>query len=210
MREQNGRIFWGFHAPLSSLAGAGLLVLASSRLAFAIVCAGALIWVYGFTSLVYFSSRKIMPQKGKSVILLFLSSFVCGIYILCLFLINPLTIMGTCFFLFLVPPCCTGSGLFRRRGFPDLGEAVFRFFFESLVLGGLIIAVSLIREPLGLGSLSFPGGVQGMVEISGDEHEGFFPARIFAASGGGLLILGYGIALFRYFRSLHYSTEENQ
>jgi hypothetical protein len=209
MNQQNGHIFWGSHAPLSSLLGAGLLILASSRLAFAIVCAGALLWVYGFTSLVYVSSQKIMPQRGKPVILLFLSSLVCGIYILCIFLINPLTIMGTSFFLFLVPPCCVGSGLFRRPGSLDVGvcrtsvkpqeihkrsmlpgEAVSRSLSDSLVLGVLIIAMSLIREPLGLGSVSFPGGVQGIVEISGGPQEGFFPVRIFAVSGGGLLILG--------------------
>jgi hypothetical protein len=183
--------------------------MASSRLAFAIVCAGALIWVYGFTSLIYFSSQKFMPQRGKSVILLFLSGFVCSLYILCIFLINPLTLMGTSFFLFLVPPCCIGSKLFQRLGSLDLGEAFSRSLFESLVLGGLIIALSLIREPLGIGSISFPGGVQGMVEISGGEYDGFLPIRIFAVSGGGLLILGYGVFLFRYFRGFHTGMEES-
>jgi hypothetical protein len=184
--------------------------MASSRLAFAIICAGALIWVYGFTSLVYCSSQKIMPQKGKSVILLFLSALVCSLYMLCLFLINPLLVMGTCFFLFLVPPCCIGSGVFTRLESLTPGEAFSRALLESLVPGGLAIAMSLIREPLGLGSISFPGGAQGIVEISGGEYEGFFPVRIFAASGGGLLILGYGVSLFRYFRSFHTNTEEDQ
>jgi hypothetical protein len=210
VNQQNRRIFWGSHAPLSSLAGAGLIIMASSRLAFAVICAGALIWVYGFTSLVYFSSQKIMPQKGKPVILLFLSALVCSIYMLCLFLINPLLIMGTCFFLFLVPPCCIGSGVFQRLESLAPGEAFSRALLESLVPGGLTVAMSLIREPLGLGSISFPGGAQGIVEISGGDYEGFFPVRIFAASGGGLLILGYGVSLFRYFRGFHAGTEENQ
>jgi hypothetical protein len=187
--------------------GAGLIIMASSRLAFAIICTGALIWVYGFTSLIYFAAQKIMPQRGKFLILLFLSSLICSLYILCVFFINPLTIMGTSFFLFLVPPCCIGSNLFRRLGSLDLGEAFSRSFCEGLVLGGLVIAFSLIREPLGLGSVSFPGGVQGIVEISGGEYEGFFPVRIFAVSGGGLLILGYGVFLFKYFRSFHTNTE---
>jgi hypothetical protein len=184
--------------------------MASSRLAFAFVCAGALLWVYGFTALVYFSSKKIMPQRGKPVILLFLSSLVCGIYVLCLFFINPLLIIGTSFFLFLVPPCCMGSGVFKRLESLDPAEAFSRSLLESLVLGGLIIALSLIREPLGMGSISFPGGAQGIVEISGSGSGGFFPVRIFAVSGGGLLIFGYGIALFRYFRGFHAGTEEHQ
>jgi hypothetical protein len=210
VNQQNRHVFWGSHAPLSSLAGAGLIVMASSRLAFAIICAGALIWVYGLTSLVYFSSQKIMPQRGKPVILLFLSGLVCSIYILCLFLLNPLLIMGTSFFLFLVPPCCIGSGVFTRLESLDPAKAFFRALLESLVPGGLAIALSLVREPLGLGSISFPGGVQGIVEISGGGYEGFFPVRVFAASGGGLLLLGYGVALFRYFRGSHTNMEEDQ
>jgi hypothetical protein len=209
-QQNRSHIFWGSQAPLSSLAGAGLIILASSRLAFAFVCAGALLWVYGFTSLVYFSSKKIMPQRGKSVVLLFLSSLVCGIYVLCLFFINPLLVMGTCFFLFLVPPCCMGSGVFKRLESLDPAEAFSRSLLESLVPGGLIIALSLIREPLGMGSISFPGGIQGILEISGDEYEGFFPVRIFAVSGGGLLILGYGVSLFRYFRGFHAGGEESK
>jgi hypothetical protein len=184
-------------------------MLASSRLAFALVCAGALLWVYGFTSLVYFSSKKIMPRRGKPVILLFLSSLVCGIYVLCLFLINPLLVMGTCFFLFLVPPCCMGSGIFKRLESLDPAEAFSRSLLESMVPGGLIIALSLIREPLGMGSISFPGGIRGIVEISGGEYGGGFPVRIFAVSGGGLLLFGYGVALFRYFRA-HAGTEESK
>jgi hypothetical protein len=210
MNYRNRHLFWGSQAPLSSLAGAGLIILASSRLAFGIICAGALIWVYGFTSLIYFSSQKIMPQRGKPVILLFLSAFVCGIYILCMSFVNPLMIMGTCFFLFLVPPCCMGSGIFKRLDGLTTAEAFSRSLLEALVLGGIIIAMSLIREPLGMGSISFPGGVQGIVEFSGGEYEGFFPVRIFAVSAGGLLILGYGVSLFRYFRGFHTTREEDQ
>jgi hypothetical protein len=184
--------------------------MASSRLAFAIICAGALLWVYGFTSLVYFSSRKILPRRGTSVVLLFLSSLMCSLYVLCLSLMNPLSIMGTSFFLFLIPPCCIGSGIFKRLDTLETAGACSRALLESAALGGLLIAVSLLREPLGMGSVSFPGGVEGMVEISGGGHEGFFPIRIFAVSAGGLLILGYAVALFRYFRAFHGGTEENR
>jgi hypothetical protein len=184
--------------------------MASSRLAFAIICAGALLWVHGLSSLVYFSSQKIMPQRGKSVIILFLSALVCSIYVFCLSLINPLLMMDACFFLILIPPCCMGSGLFKRLESLALGEAFSHSLLESLVLGGLIIAIALIREPLGMGSVSFPGGVGGIVEIPGGESEGGFAIRIFAVSGGGLLILGYGVSLFRYFRAFHTRAEENE
>jgi hypothetical protein len=201
-------VFWGSHSPFSTLIGGGLVILASTRLAFAIICAGALLWVYGLTALVYFSGQRLMPKKGKPVILLFLSSLICSIYILLIGFLNPLLIMGTGFFLILVPPCCIGAGLFERLKSMDLGEAVSRSLLEGVVLGGMIIAVALVREPLGLGSVSFPGGAQGLVEIFGGEGESFFPIRVFSVSAGGFFILGYGVALFRYFRGVYTNIED--
>jgi hypothetical protein len=202
MNQHQSHIFWGSHAPLSTLCGGCLIILASSRLAFAIICVGALLWVYGITSLIYFSGQSIMPKKGKPVILLFLSGFVCSIFALLLGFINPLVIMGTGFFLILIPPCCIGSGIFERFQSMDLGAAVSQALLEGAVLGGLVIAMALIREPLGLGSISFPGGAQGLVEIFGEDG-GFFPIRIFSVSSGAFLILGYGVALFRYVRGFN-------
>ena len=194
-------LFWGFHSPLSALTCTALVIMASSRLAFALVSTGALVWVYGLSALIFSGARSIMPVRGKMLILLFLSSFLCGVFILLVGLLNPLLILGTGFFLILVPPCCLGSGFFEACGSEYPGEVFSRALLESVVMAGLIIALALIREPLGMGSLSFPGGVQGIVEIFASQEEGgFLPIRLLSASAGGLLLLGYGTALFRYFR----------
>ena len=198
-------IFWGNYSPLSALTGAGLMIMASSRLAFAIFCTGALLWTYCLTALAYYSGKKIMPKKGKFIILLFLSSFICSVYLLIISFLNPLLVSITWFFVVLVPPCCIGSGLFENLGTQDMGEIITRVSQEAASLGLVIIAISLIREPIGFGSLSFPGGVWGIVEIfsSKEGGEGFFPIRLLSASAGGLLILGFGVAVYRYFRSQH-------
>ena len=204
-------IFWGKYAPLSTMTGAFLLIMASSRLAFAIFCAGAIFWVYGLTALVFFSARRFMSKKGKIIILLFLSSLICNMYLLLMSFLNPLLVAATWFFLVLVPPCCVGSGLFQLPETYDSADIQPRVWQEAACLALLIIAVSLIREPLGMGSLSFPGGAFGIVEIfSPDEGgEGFFPIRLLSVSGGGLLILGLGAAIFRYFRSQQSVTEDD-
>ena len=200
-RRLNLHHFWGSHSPLSSLTGIGLIILASSRFSHALLCVAALLWVYGLTALVFSFARKIMPKRGKMIILLFLSTFLCGIFILLLSLFNPLLVIGTVFFLILIPPCCLGSGFFEALDSVDHFEAVLRALLEASVLAGIILAFSLIREPLGMGIISIPGGPQGIIEIfSGNRAIGFLTIRFFSTTAGAFLLLGYFIALYRYFK----------
>ena len=209
----NSHLFWGSYSPFSSLIGAGLIILASSRFSFALLCSGAILWVYGLTALVFSFSRQIMPTRGRMIILLFLSSFICGIFILLVNIFNPILIMGTSFFLVLIPPICLGSGFFEAiesaASDPDTSvipssdpfEVVLRALSEAVVLSGIIIALSLIREPLGMGTLSFPGSAQGIFELFANrETEKFTAVRILSTSSGALFLLGYTVALFRYFK----------
>jgi len=197
----SSHLFWGSHSPFSALTGSALIILASSRLAFALICAAALIWVYGLTTLIFTASRRIMPSNRRMIILLFLSSFLCAFFMIFLGLINPLLVFGTVFFLLLIPPCCLGSGFFEALESVDPAEATSRALLEAITLSGIIIAFALIREPLGMGTLSLPGGFQGVIELfNAGELEAFVPLRILSVSGGGLLLLGYATALYRYLR----------
>jgi hypothetical protein len=237
--------FWGGHSPLSSLAGGSLLILASNRFSFALVCAGSLLWVYCLTALVVFTARPILPQKGRQGLFVFLSALIGSLYLLLLWFMSPLLVLNTFFFLILSPVCFIASGLLERiwpgdlarsvpadreevtdrgsppgyrkgaqRGIPDtrisggsfavhspgIEEVLARSFSEAATLGILILALSLIREPIGFAVFSFPGGVQGIVTLFSAEEEGFFPVHIVAASAGALMLLGYGIALFKQLR----------
>jgi hypothetical protein len=208
-RRFQNHLFWGTQAPLVSLAGGGLLVMASNRFAFALVVSGALVWVYGLSACCAHFLKAWFPRRGKHIIMIFVSAFSCSLYLLLLFLINPVLAMGTAFLILFTLPCCTGSGIVVRFLSADPVEALLRALWEALTLGGLILALALIREPLGFASLSLPGGVRGIVEIFKAEGEGFFPVRIISMSSGGLLLLGYGIALFHRRRSRYIHSEES-
>ena len=198
----NSHLFWGSYSPLSLLTASALIILASSRLAFALICAGALVWVFGLTSLIFSAARKFLPENGKMIILLFLSAFMCGIFMIAAGLVNPLLIFGSAFFLLLIPPCFLSTGLFEADRNIEPEDALSRSLLEALVLSLIIVAFALIREPLGMGTLSFPGGSEGIIEIFGSKDDNSFVlARILSSSGGGLLLLGYGTALFRYFQA---------
>jgi len=125
-------------------------------------------------------------------------------------LLNPLIILGMGFFLILVPPYCLSTGLFEASEPEYPGEVFSRALLEAIVMANVILALALIREPLGMGTLSFPGGVQGIVELFNSQEDSFVPVRLLSASAGGLLLLGYVVALYRYFRERNGSVPEEQ
>ncbi|MDR1586622.1 MAG: hypothetical protein LBS57_04115 [Treponema sp.] len=202
-------VFWGAASPLAGLAGGGLLVMASARLAYALLAAGALLWVYGLSVLAAHPGALIFPKKGKNLILVFLSSFVGSVYLLLLWFLSPLMGMEVFFFVSLTPLFCIGSGLFDRIKSMDIGDSVSRALSEAAIPGLLVILLSIVREPLGFFSLSLPGGVQGIVLLFSFQGESFLPVRIIASSAGALLLLGYGTCLYRWLRSVNSPKEEN-
>jgi Na+-transporting NADH:ubiquinone oxidoreductase subunit NqrD len=110
-------------------------------------------------------------------------------------------LLGTAFFLVLVPPWCISTGFFEAAESSDPFEVISRSLLEAIVFSGIVIGFSLIREPLGMGTLSIPGSVQGIMELyEVRDTETFVPGRILSISAGGLLLLGYAIALYRYIR----------
>jgi hypothetical protein len=187
--------FWGAHSPLATLSGGGLLVLASVRFSYGLVAVLALLWVYVFTALAL--RIPFLPRRGE--IRVFLSSFIAGLFILLLFLICPILAMDSLFFLILCPLCCISSGVLDRIEKFNAAEAVFQSYAEGMILSALILALALIREPLGYGTLSLPGGRQGIICPIRFPGESYLPLRIFSSSAGAFFLLGYGVALFRYF-----------
>ncbi|GHV02448.1 hypothetical protein FACS189485_02840 [Spirochaetia bacterium] len=207
--------FWGAQSPLSTMVGGSLLILASSRFSFALVAAVSLLWVYCLTVLVIFAARSILPQKGMPGLFVFLSAIIGSLYLLLLSFFSPLLVLDTFFFLILSPVCLIASGLLERI-WPENGSAKLNLetvlvssFSEAAVLGLLILALSLVREPIGFAELSLPGGAQGIAAFFSPEEEGFFPVRIAASSAGALILLGYGITLFKRLRGQYLHGEEH-
>jgi hypothetical protein len=189
--------FWSDWSPLASLMGCGILVLASARLAFALVAAGSLLWVYTLSALVKGAAFELLPKKGKKWILILLASIVGSVYTLLIWFISPFLVLEMFFILFLVPVCCIASGILERTESLELPDALAKAYSEAASLSALIIVFSFIREPLGFSTLSLPGGFEGIIFLFTAEEEAFFPIRVIAAAPGALFLLGYGIALYR-------------
>ncbi|MCL1814788.1 MAG: hypothetical protein FWG27_03060 [Treponema sp.] len=197
--------FWGAHSPLSSLTGFVLLIAASSRIAFALICAMALVWVYVFVMTTAKLGGEGFPRWGKNTILLFIASLAAGLFLILLWIFDPLWAMESAFFIFLVPVVFIASGLYDRAEDCDMIDTLALTLAEALILGGLITGMALIREPLGFGSISLPGfEIKRFIRENMQE-----PLRFFQVSSGALIILGYGAAVYRYFRNRITNSEDD-
>ena len=199
--SMRSHLFWGIHSPLVSLTGAALLIVASGRIAFALICTLALVWVSVFTLVIARLGGKRFPRWGRNAVLLFLSSLGAGIFFILLWFFDPLLALGSAFFVFLCPVAFIASGLPGRVLEYDMLEILSQALAEALILGLLILGMALIREPLGYGSVSLPG--LGIIRFIREE-----PLRFLQASSGALVLLGYAIAFYRRFRSGYTGPEE--
>jgi len=209
MNLQQQHSFWGSLSPLGGLTGAGLLVMACGRLSWAITVAGCLFWVYGLTAFAFaFLStekvKKIMPEKGLTMLFTCLAVFFCSIYILLFWLLCPFAALEVFLIMLLVPLFCANSGIVQQmhstseHRYSDVFDNVSDAISQAASLAGLIIVFSIIREPLSYCMLSFPGTYQGMITIMYFKSGEFFPIGIFSASAGSLLLLGYLICFYQY------------
>ena len=203
------RLFWGAGSPLATLAGAGLLVMASARTAYALITLGALVWVYTLSAVIITLAGNILPVRGRYLAALGVSSALGGLYLLIIELLNPLLALESALYIALTPVVCHIAGVTSRlaartapgdaphggrRDVERTEEAILAAFLEALVYGALLVALALVRELLGLGTISLP-------------------VRVLDSSAGAFFLLGYGIAFFnrlrtRYTGAVPLSTEE--
>ncbi|MDR2807484.1 MAG: hypothetical protein LBB43_00575 [Spirochaetaceae bacterium] len=187
---------------LSIMSGLGIIIIASSRLAFALIAAASLLWVYCVTAILVFFLHTFLPKKGSGVILIFLSSFVSGLFFAFFQFFSPLLALEIECIIALSPCCCIGSKVLERLNFSDALDTFLSSLFEAATVAVVIIAISLIREPLGFLCLSIPGGPSGIIELfAARDLESVFHIRFFSGSAGALLLFGYGFATIRNNRS---------
>jgi hypothetical protein len=201
MNSPSLRVFSNDASLSACLSGAALLIMASDRLAHAIAATFALVWVYCLSVLTAHSGARFFPRRGRTAILVFLTSFFAGAYLLLLWLFSPLCALETFFVISIIPMFCIFSEIFGRLETFTLNEALSSSASESLLLGALTVSFALIREPLGYASLSLPGGARGIVLLFSFDSESFFPVHLIAYSSGALLLLGYFFGLYRYIKT---------
>jgi len=202
--------FWGSLSPLGGLTGAGLLIMASSRLSWAITVAGSLFWVYGLTTLIFVSflssnkiKNKFFPVAGRVTLFTCIAAFFGSLYLLLFWLLCPFAALENFLLILLVPLFCSGSGIIEKiltqpeKHQSDVLENVTDAISQAATLAGLIVAFSILREPLAYCSLSLPGSFAGMVTIMYFKAGTFLPIGILSSSSGALLLLGFIISLYQ-------------
>ena len=194
------RVLWGDLSPFALLPGGALLFVASDRLAHSLLVLAAFVWVYCLSSLAVFAGSRFFPTRGRTVLLAFVASFAACLYLLLISTLFPLAALHTFFAVSLVPMLRVGSGTPRGIERAGLARTLRLSFADALVAGSLVVALALIREPLGFRSLSLPGGASGLLVFHpfGDETPVYL--RFLSGSFGALALLGYGLGAYRHLR----------
>jgi len=193
---------WGKYSPLTALTGVALIILGSSRFSFAVTVLGSLMWVYGLTIVTLKVLENLLPRIGRNGIAILLSSLYSYGYYYLFSLFSPIMALEVAFPLALVPITFIARGLYRQMDNLSLSQALGTSLYEALILGLLLMALALFREPFGFGVLTIPSP-QGTFEFFGSDLASHFSIRLIVSTAGGLLILGYLVALFRVLRNFY-------
>jgi hypothetical protein len=143
-----------------------------------------------------------------------MASFWGSLYLLMFWLLCPLAALEVFFILLLVPLYYAVSGIVEQISSSfdianvDIFECVSDTVSQAGVLSGLLIAFSILREPLSYCCLTFPGSYQGMITIMYFNSNSIFPVGIFASSSGALLLMGYIVTFYQYGKNTIYPGEK--
>lgn len=196
MSQYNRSYPWGYISPLMSLTGIPLMVAASGRLSFSVVVCLLLPGIYAFTLSIIHLGKPIIPEKYRNIIIIMILTFISSFLYLIVKMIHPVFALELYFIIFLIPLTFLSSEIVQRTDKLSLSEGIVLGIKEALILGGLIIAVSLIREPLGYGTFSIPF-MGKTVNILPDALRERLVLQIFAAPPGGFIITACLIAVIQ-------------
>lgn len=177
-----------------SLTGLALIIAASPRLSCSIIVFFLLMAISVMTLAVMHLGKSIIPEKYKTALIIMIVNFFTSLFYLIIDMINPISALEVYFTVFLIPITFLSSYFEKKAGNLSVSEEIIRGAKQASILGGIIIAVSLIREPLGYGTLSLPFSNKPM-HLLPESIEEQVVMQVFSAPFGGFIIAACIIAL---------------
>jgi hypothetical protein len=184
-------------SPWTLISALCIIIIASARLAYALIAALSILWVYIIAVLITNSARKFFPKIFNKLLHAALYAVLGCIFYLLVDIFNPFLASEMVLLLMLPPILCYRSDICGRTGYDTLDEALYKAIYEALLIGVFTIALSLLREPLGYGSLSVPGSDYAVYELFSPDSVYPLPVQIISSSAGALFILGYIFIVLR-------------
>jgi len=204
--------FWGKKAPFSQAAYIPFLLCTSTRLSIAIISTAALIWTFILSSVSILAAKRLIPSRFKVLVYVFISSFWTLVFGILISLFSPILFLEIQFPLALTAVVFIFSGLGDNVESENSSSVMKKSIIQSIIIGGIILLFSLVREPFGFGALSLPSS-EGIAEILTSEVASDMAIRTVALTSGGLILLGVVVGFYRIFKEMYiiyYSRRENQ
>ncbi|MCX7655831.1 MAG: hypothetical protein N2Z76_04840 [Treponemataceae bacterium] len=196
--------FWGYTSPLYTLWAVGFLVFSSSSLAYSIIAFIDILGVFLISSVAILCFRyvgKIEERTSGHIFIVMVPAFVQYVFLLALSFISPVLYVETFFFLLIVPFLFLASGV-PGGDFSAPQRVVGQSIIKALIVGMVGLVLSCIREPFGHGSLTIPTRY-GAVNFLSSEQAASIAIQLLASTAGFLILFGYVVALYRFFRRVY-------
>jgi hypothetical protein len=193
---------WGSHSPLMSLTGAALIAAASGRFSHSIVVFLFLAGIYTITLSIIHLGKPIIPERYRTALIIMIVTFISSLFYLMINLINPVSALELYLIIFLIPITFLSSELNKNSENQSPNEEIIFGIKQALILGGIIILIALVREPLGYGTLSIPF-IGKTINLLPDSIKELVVLQIFAAPLGAFILTACLIALIRLFSGNH-------
>jgi len=193
-------IFNFFSSPYAFISALPLIIISSSRLAYGIIAFFALLWVCLVSTMIKNLTKNFFPGLFNNILLISLCSAAGGIFLLIFSFVNPLLAKETILISLLTPVYCFTSESAARAESAEWNQALLESAVDALLPGIFIIILSALREILGFGTLSLPGGAGAIQEIFKLDVLPY-PLKIISTSGGAFMLLGYIFIIFRLVKS---------
>jgi hypothetical protein len=183
--------------PFVPLSAVTLIVVATGRMAAALIAIAALFWTFTFSLLICYCLKKLLPESGRRFIVIMAASLVASFFYLLLYVINPVLAIESSLLIAITPFIYCSYRFEKKDDRAALSEILLPPLKAVFSVSILMFAFALIREPLGYASLSIPGGKAGIIELFNRDSNFPYAVEFIAASSGAFLLLGYVLAVFR-------------
>ncbi|MDR2900152.1 MAG: hypothetical protein LBV20_01340 [Treponema sp.] len=198
---------WNSRSPLMSLVGLALIICSSNRLSSAALIALLLIGIYTITLSIILLGKSIIPERYQTALIIMIVTFISSLFYLVVEMIHPVSALELYFIIFLIPVTFLSSEIVQRANRLAPADGIVLGMKESLILGGIIIAISIIREPIAYGTLSIPFSGK-TVTLLPEMIQERMTLHILASPLGGFILLAGLIALVRAVSYRQGSTSE--
>lgn len=201
--------FWSSSGPLGTLSSGVLLVVATSRLSYAVAVSLSVLWTWIVSAALCAVSEPLMPKRWESAARIVATVAVAYLFERGAAVYSPALVGECALYLALVPIVLLSGDLLRRYAGAAPGKAAAGAAADAGAIAALLVVMAIVREFLGYGVLSLPGP-DGLVLLFDLSQVYPWTMPFVSSAPGGLVMLALAVALHKVLSSRAWGVAESR